>query len=238
MFLFFWKYEKKIFLRLDFMNKTTQELTQTNAADLQTQEILPSNVIVNGITKLTLFASGAGSNAQQIINYFRGNDSVKIVLVVCNNPRAGVLGIAAEEKIPVLLLEKNRFLETGYVPEIKSYQTDLIILAGFLWKVPPVLINAFQNKIINIHPALLPAYGGKGMYGSAVHAAVIGAKEKESGITIHFVDEKYDHGEIIFQAKCAVSENETVESLAQKIHTLEHDNFPKVIAGVIERSQS
>lgn len=213
-------------------------MTKTNAADGQTQEKLPSTDSVRPITNLILFASGAGSNAQQIIDYFRGNASVKIVLIVCNNTKAGVLGIAAREKIPVLLLEKNKFIETGYVPEIKSYQTDLIILAGFLWKVPPVLINSFQNKIINIHPALLPAYGGKGMYGSAVHAAVIAAKEKESGITIHFVDEKYDHGEVIFQAKCDVLENETAESLAQKIHRLEHDNFPKVIAGVIERSQS
>lgn len=190
------------------------------------------------IINLTLFASGAGSNVQQIINYFRRSANVKVVLIVCNNPKAGVLDIAAQEKVPVLLLEKNKFLDTGYVPEIKSFQTDFIILAGFLWKVPQVLINSFPNKIINIHPALLPAYGGKGMYGSAVHAAVIAAKEKESGITIHFVDEKYDHGETIFQAKCEVGENETPESLANKIHKLEHENYPKIIASVIERFHS
>ena len=186
--------------------------------------------------RLAIFASGAGSNAQQIINYFRESINVKIVLIVCNNPKAGVLAIASKENIPVFLLEKNKFLETGYVAELKSYQTDFIILAGFLWKVPQVLINAFQNKIINIHPALLPAYGGKGMYGSAVHSAVIAAKEKESGITIHFVDEKYDHGEIIFQVKCEISENETSESLAEKIHKLEHENYPKIIASIVERS--
>jgi phosphoribosylglycinamide formyltransferase-1 len=135
-------------------------------------------------------------------------------------------------------LEKDRFLETGYVDELKSHTTDFIVLAGFLWKIPPVLINAFQHKIINIHPALLPAFGGKGMYGSAVHAAVIAAKEKQSGITIHFVDEKYDHGGIIFQSKCDISENETPESLASKIHQLEHEYYPKIIAGVIERFHS
>lgn len=212
------------------------ELTNSNPTGYKTNgEAQPTNSSLKTIN-LTLFASGAGSNAQKIINHFRDSNIVKVVSIVCNNPKAGVLDIAEQENLPVLLLEKNKFLETGYVPEIKRLQTDFIVLAGFLWKVPQVLINAFQNKIINIHPALLPAYGGKGMYGSAVHAAVIAAKEKESGITIHFVDEKYDHGEIIFQAKCGVDENETAESLAQKIHKLEHDNFPKVIAGVIERS--
>lgn len=183
--------------------------------------------------RIAIFASGAGSNAQQIINYFKQSAKATIVLIICNNPKAGVLQIATKENVPFLLIEKNKFSETGYVNEIKSYESDFIVLAGFLWKVPSVLINAFKHKIINIHPALLPAFGGKGMYGNAVHAAVISAKEKQSGITIHYVDEKYDHGKIIFQIKCTVDENETAESLAKKIHKLEHEYFPKIIDKVV-----
>ncbi|MEP6628094.1 MAG: phosphoribosylglycinamide formyltransferase [Ginsengibacter sp.] len=215
------------------MNANRQPMTDEPKPTTDDQRLTTGKPV-----NIAIFASGAGSNAQEIINHFRKTVNVKVVLIACNNSKAGVLHIAAKETIPVLLLERNKFLENGYVDELKSHTTDFIVLAGFLWKIPSILINAFQNKIINIHPALLPAYGGKGMYGSAVHAAVIAAKEKESGITIHFVDEKYDHGEIIFQEKCDLAENETAESLAQKIHRLEHDNFPKVIAGVIERSQS
>jgi phosphoribosylglycinamide formyltransferase-1 len=179
--------------------------------------------------KIIIFASGAGSNAQKIIDYFKEKQTAETVLIVCNNPNAGVIEIAKTENIPVLFIEKNRFKETGYLEEIKKYEPDLLVLAGFLWKVPGILIHHFQNKIINIHPALLPAYGGKGMYGKAVHTAVVAAKEKESGITIHFVDEKYDHGETIFQAKCVLNENESAESLAVKIHQLEHEYFAKTI---------
>jgi formyltetrahydrofolate-dependent phosphoribosylglycinamide formyltransferase len=221
MFPFFWKYEKKILSRLGLMKKKAEGTTDFGQ-----------------LTKIAIFASGAGSNAQQIINYFRESTTAKVVLIVCNNPKAGVLNIALNEKIPVLLLEKNTFLETGYASQIKSYGADFIILAGFLWKIPFPLINAFQNKIINIHPALLPAFGGKGMYGSAVHSAVIAAREKESGITIHYVDEKYDHGKIIFQTKCNVNENETPESLAQKIHQLEHQYYPKIIDSILTEISS
>ncbi|MDQ2719243.1 MAG: phosphoribosylglycinamide formyltransferase [Bacteroidota bacterium] len=183
--------------------------------------------------RITIFASGAGSNAQKIITHFKNQANTKVVLIVCSNSKAGVLDIAAKENIHVLILEKNKFSETGYVKEIESYKTDFIVLAGFLWKVPSILIHAFQNKIINIHPALLPAYGGKGMYGNAVHSAVIAAKEKESGISIHYVDEKYDHGKIIFQTKCEVDKNETAKSLAQKIHLLEHEYYPKIIDNIL-----
>jgi phosphoribosylglycinamide formyltransferase 1 len=179
--------------------------------------------------QIIIFASGAGSNAQKIIDYFKGKNTAEIALIICNNPIAGVLRIAEKENIPVLFIERNKFKETGYLEEIKKYHPDLLVLAGFLWKVPAILIHHFHHKIINIHPALLPAYGGKGMYGNAVHAAVVTAKEKESGITIHFVDEKYDHGETIFQAKCVLNENETPESLAAKIHKLEHEYFAKTI---------
>jgi phosphoribosylglycinamide formyltransferase-1 len=183
---------------------------------------------------IVIFASGAGSNAQKIINYFKKDQQTKVSLIVCNNPQAGVLQIAANEQIPVLLIEKERFKETGYLSEIEKYDPKLIVLAGFLWMIPEMLITHFPEKIINIHPALLPAYGGKGMYGTAVHTAVIDSKEKESGITIHYVDDKYDHGRTIFQAKCAVEENETPESLAKKIHKLEHQYYPVVIKGLLE----
>lgn len=178
---------------------------------------------------IIIFASGAGSNAQKIIDYFKGNTKVKVVLIVCNNPKAGIIDIAANEQIPVILLQKNIFKQTGYLEEIKKYQPSLVVLAGFLWKIPEILVSVFHHKIINIHPALLPAYGGKGMYGNAVHEAVIASKEKESGITIHYVDEKYDHGTIVFQAKCKVDENDTAKSLAKKIHSMEHEYFPKTI---------
>lgn len=178
---------------------------------------------------LVIFASGAGSNAQNIINFFRENQDVKIVLIICNNQNAGVLDIADKENIPILMITKNEFLQTGYLQKINEYHPDLIILAGFLWKIPELLIASFPKKIINIHPALLPAHGGKGMYGNAVHNAIISAKEKQSGITIHYVDEKYDNGKIILQERCEVNEEDTVESLSKKIHKLEHEFYPKVI---------
>jgi len=188
-----------------------------------------SSILDRPLINIAIFASGAGSNAQKIIDYFKNSKQIKIGLIVCNNPAAGVLQIAANEKIPVLLIEKEKFRLTGYVNELKSQHVKFLVLAGFLWKIPSVLINEFQDKIINIHPALLPAYGGKGMYGSAVHAAVLAAREKQSGITIHFVDEKYDHGKIIFQSTCQIDKNDTVDSLAKKIHELEHLFYAKQI---------
>lgn len=187
---------------------------------------------------IILFASGAGSNAQQIINYFKSDKHVEVALIVCNNPKAGVLQIAANEQIPVLLIQKDEFEKSGYVAEIKKYHPDLIVLAGFLWKIPDILISHFPQRIINIHPALLPSFGGKGMYGHAVHNAVIKAREKESGITIHYVDEKYDNGEIIFQAKCNVDLNETPETLAQKIHKLEHQYFSVTIDKILKHASA
>lgn len=189
-----------------------------------------------GITQIAIFASGAGSNAQQIINYFKSCETIKIALIVCNKTGAGVLDIAQNAGIPALLIEKERFADgDAYLPELTQYQIDLIVLAGFLWKMPVSLIQAYPKKIINIHPALLPKYGGKGMYGNKVHEAVIAAGETESGITIHYVDEIYDHGEIIFQATCAVEQNDTAASLAQKIHVLEHANYPRVIAEILQK---
>ena len=186
---------------------------------------------------IVIFASGAGSNAQKIIDYFRENRNVKVVLIVCNNEKAGVNTIAEKENIPLLLIEKNEFKKTGYLKEIKSFEPSLLVLAGFLWKIPEILIASFPQKIINIHPALLPAYGGKGMYGNAVHAAVIDSNAKLSGITIHYVDEKYDNGKIIVQVSCDVVENDTEESLAKKIHLLEHEYYPKTIAKILEENK-
>lgn len=184
--------------------------------------------------RLVIFASGAGSNAQQIIHYFKSGDTARVVLVVCNKPGAGVIGIAEQEGIPVLHIEKERFFRgDGYVPELQVAGADLVVLAGFLWKIPHSLIDAYVRRIVNIHPALLPKYGGKGMYGGYVHQAVIQAGEVESGITIHYVDEHYDHGDIIFQTACPVLDGDTPEKLAQRIHTLEHAHYPRVIEEII-----
>jgi formyltetrahydrofolate-dependent phosphoribosylglycinamide formyltransferase len=184
--------------------------------------------------RLALFASGAGSNAGKIIDYFRDSPTVEVSLVVCNKPGAGVLNIAKKENIPILMLEKEAFFRgDSYISALKERNIQFIVLAGFLWKIPPALIRAFSGKIINIHPALLPKYGGKGMYGSHVHEAVIAANEKESGISIHFVDELYDHGEIIFQAIIPLTDHETPSSLAEKIHRLEHQHYPQVIGKLL-----
>jgi phosphoribosylglycinamide formyltransferase 1 len=183
---------------------------------------------------LAIFASGTGTNAARIIDYFRGSSSVKVRLIVCNKPGAGVLSIAEREGIATLLIEKETFFRGGaYVEALKDAGIDFIVLAGFLWKIPEALVKAYPGRIINIHPALLPKYGGKGMYGRFVHEAVIAAGDKESGITIHYVDEHYDHGEPIRQVRVIVEPEDTPETLAQKIHLLEYEHFPRVIEEVI-----
>jgi folate-dependent phosphoribosylglycinamide formyltransferase PurN len=190
---------------------------------------------------VAIFASGAGSNARKIIEYFenqyvsefvsgaKASRPIKVSLIVCNVPTAGVLEIAKEKGIPTLLINKTEFTSGGYVESLKNADIEFIVLAGFLWKVPEVLVNAFPKAIVNIHPALLPNYGGKGLYGSRVHEAVITAGESKSGITIHWVDANYDEGDIIFQAECTISSGDTPEVLAQKIHALEHQHFAPVI---------
>lgn len=178
---------------------------------------------------LVIFASGAGSNAQAIIDYFKGNGLAKVSLIVCNKPNAGVLNIAHQEGIPTLLIDKVSFQDTATVQQLLHLQPDLVVLAGFLWKIPAAMVAAFPNKIINIHPALLPKYGGKGMYGHHVHQAVVDNKEKESGITIHYVNEHYDEGNIILQATTKVDTNDTANDVAGKIHKLEHFYFPRCI---------
>lgn len=191
------------------------------------------------IIKIAIFASGTGSNAKKIMEHFNGRRDIAISLVVCNKPGAGVLNIANEAGIPTLLIEKDRFFNgDSYINELKEAGIRYIVLAGFLWKLPGSIIKAWPESIINIHPALLPKYGGKGMYGNRVHEAVIAAKEKESGISIHFVDELYDNGAVIHQARCTVTEDDTPETLAKKIHALEHEHFPRVIEQEIAKAKT
>ncbi|HXL54738.1 MAG TPA: phosphoribosylglycinamide formyltransferase, partial [Chitinophagaceae bacterium] len=229
---FFIKYIRKIGMRIGIIPKTSKDFR-----------------------RIAIFASGMGSNTQKIIEYFaspptplpapagqalterrRTSPKIEVSLIVSNNSTAGVLKIAARENIPTFIIEKEKFFwGNAYVDELKKKQIDFIVLAGFMWKIPDALIKAYPNRIINIHPALLPKYGGKGLYGNYVHEAVLANKEKESGISIHYVDEIYDHGKIIFQAKCAVMENDTADSLAQRIHVLEHEHYPKVIEEVIRK---
>nr|WP_214448273.1 phosphoribosylglycinamide formyltransferase [Flavihumibacter rivuli] len=185
--------------------------------------------------QLAIFASGSGTNAQQLMEHFAGNPAIRVSLVVSNKPEAFVLTRAANHKVPSLVIEKEQFFRgDAYVTELQQQGIDFIVLAGFLWKVPSALIAAYPNRIINIHPALLPKYGGKGMYGNHVHTAVIEAGEKESGITIHYVDEQYDHGGTIFQATCPVLEGDTPETLAARIHELEHAHYPRVVEEVVK----
>jgi len=183
--------------------------------------------------RIAIFASGTGSNAKNIIEYLnkKSGASVNPGLVVCNKPGAGVLTVAADNNIPSIIIDKEKFFRgNGYVDELLAARIDFIVLAGFLWKIPSALINAFHGKMINIHPALLPRYGGKGMYGRFVHETVLASKEKESGITIHYVDEVYDNGQIVLQATCVISADDTPETLEKKVQLLEHRHFPPAVA--------
>lgn len=191
-------------------------------------------LFISTMHQLILFASGRGSNVQAIIDYFQENAIAQVALIVCNNPQAGVLEIAKTHNIPVSLVDRASFKEEEFVNLLETYNPSLLVLAGFLWKVPNTVVEAFPDKIINIHPALLPAYGGKGMYGAHVHEAVIAAGEKESGITIHYVNEHYDEGNIILQAHCRIAPEDTPASLAENIHKLEHFFFPKTVAYLLQ----
>ena len=184
---------------------------------------------------LIIFASGRGSNAKAIIDYFKTNGKARVSLIVSNKADAGVLEIAKEEHIPFSIVNRNSINETLLLDMLKSSQPSLIIVAGFLWKIPEGIINEFRNRIINIHPALLPAYGGKGMYGHHVHNAVLAANEKESGITIHYVDEVYDSGDIIVQARCPIRNTDNSGDLAARIHLLEHFYYPRTVEFLLEQ---
>lgn len=179
---------------------------------------------------IIIFASGRGSNAAAIIEYFNANGLAKVSLIVTNKSDAGVLDIAQNSQIPYLIIDNNTINEPLLIEQLMSYSPSLIVLAGFLRKIPKTMTDAFKDRIINIHPALLPAYGGKGMYGHHVHNAVIAAKEKESGITIHYVNEVYDNGNIILQARCPVNhEADDALALAARVHELEHFYYPRTI---------
>lgn len=183
--------------------------------------------------RLAIFVSGGGTNLQQIADYFAPNKDVEISCVVSNNAGAYANQRAKKLGIPLILIDKKDFNSEDFSAKMKAMDIDLIVLAGFLWLVPQHLIGAFPSKIINIHPALLPKYGGKGFYGHHVHEAVVAAHEKESGITIHYVNEHYDSGDVIFQTKVALSKNDTPDDVAAKIHVLEQMNFPVVIEQIL-----
>jgi len=213
---FFSKYIRRILFKMGFHSMKAGELPKKHIA---------------------IFASGAGSNAQKIIDHFRGHPTIRVVLIVCNKPGAGVLNIAIKEGIPALIIETERFFRgDSYLPEMEDASIDLIVLAGFLWKVPSALIQKYPERIINIHPALLPEFGGKGMYGANVHSAVLAAAKKQSGISIHLVDDQYDHGKVLFQANCPVQEGDTIESLTQRIHALEHLHYAPEIEKYIKEN--
>ena len=234
-FRFFKKYIKKIGARMGIARSQELELPSPRSRLTTHNSRLPTGDS-RLPTQIAVFASGTGSNTQMIIDHFRNSPSVKVALIVSNNPAAGVLKIAAKENIPALIIEKEKFLrDSGYLDELKEKNIELIVLAGFLWKLPSGLILAYPKSIINIHPALLPKHGGKGMYGNNVHAAVIASGEKESGITIHYVDEYYDNGDIILQVTCPVLAKDTPGSLAQRIHKLEHEHYPKVIEELVNK---
>ena len=184
--------------------------------------------------KIAVFASGSGTNAEQIIRHFKTGKTAEVALLLSNRMDAYALQRAQNLNVPTSIFTRHDFYETDQVVNmLKEKNIDLVVLAGFLWLIPGNLIEAFPDKIVNIHPALLPKYGGKGMYGKYVHEAVIASGDSESGITIHYVNQRYDEGKIIFQAKCDIEPSETPDSLANKIHKLEHKHFPKVIEDLI-----
>ncbi len=184
--------------------------------------------------RLAIFASGSGSNAEKIAEYFTGRTDIEISLILSNNPQAGVIARARRFQIPVVLFDKKTFYETHRIIEIlQNERIDLVVLAGFMMLIPEAMVQAFPNKIVNIHPALLPKYGGKGMYGHFVHEAVVAAQELESGISVHFVNEHYDEGTIIFQATCEVNPTDTPEEVAHKVQLLEHRHYPEVVEKIL-----
>ena len=183
--------------------------------------------------KILLFASGTGSNVENIIHHFKNHQDIIVVGVLTNNPNAQVIDKAKNHNVPTLIFNREQLTDGFVFDKIAELKPDLIVLAGFLWKMPEEIVKAYPNKIINIHPALLPKYGGKGMYGIKVHQTVLDNKDKETGITIHYVNEHYDEGEFIFQQKVAIEDCKTPEDVANKIHELEHKYFPIIIEKIL-----
>ncbi|MDK2979322.1 MAG: phosphoribosylglycinamide formyltransferase 1 [Bacteroidales bacterium] len=186
------------------------------------------------MNKIAIFASGAGTNAENLIHYFKENKKIEISYIFSNNKNAYVIQRAKNHNIKHYIFSRTEFYNTTNILQIlQKNNIDFIILAGFLWLIPDYLIKNYPNRIINIHPALLPKYGGKGMYGMNVHKAVLENNEKETGITIHYVNNEYDKGDIISQAKCPVNKDDTAETIAKKVHTLEYKYFPKIVEKII-----
>ncbi|WP_411273327.1 phosphoribosylglycinamide formyltransferase [Daejeonella sp.] len=189
--------------------------------------------------RIAIFASGSGSNAQKIMEYFKKHDEAEVAIVLTNNPEAYVLQRADNFEIPSHIFEKHEFTKTDHVVLLlRNLQIDLIVLAGFLWLIPQNLLQAFPNKIINIHPALLPKYGGKGMFGDKVHQSVLDAKDEESGVTIHFVNENFDDGEIIHQSRFRIEKGDDIEMTKFKGQQLEHLHYPRVVEGLLKKMKS
>lgn len=189
--------------------------------------------------RIAIFASGSGSNAQKIMEHFKRSSEAEVVLILTNNPQAYVLQRADNFEVPSHIFTRKEFYESDDVIRLlKNLQVDLIVLAGFLWLVPQSLLKAFPNRIINLHPALLPKYGGKGMYGDNVHKAVLANNEEESGITIHFVNEVYDEGEVIHQSRFKIEPGDTLEMIKFKGQQLEHQHFPRVVENLLKKMKS
>lgn len=218
------------YCKQNYYNKTKNKSTEFILLTIKRMEYQKMKKEIN----IAIFGSGNGSNAQRISEYFTDNKEIKIATFVTNKKDAYIIERAKNLEIPCRIFDRNDFYHSDNVIDyLKEMQIDIVVLAGFLWLVPENILQSYPRRVINIHPALLPLYGGKGMYGMNVHRAVIDNKEVESGITIHFVDEKYDEGTTIFQAKCNITPDDTAETLAQKIHLLEYEHFPKVIEQVI-----
>lgn len=184
---------------------------------------------------IAIFASGSGSNARRLMEHFQHSETGKVALVVCNKPRAGVLEHAHAFGVPTRLIEKKEFYETeNLLLDLQEHRAHFLVLAGFLWLIPPYLLRAYPRRIVNIHPALLPKYGGKGMYGHHVHEAVKQAGEKESGITIHYVDEHYDEGDVVFQTACPLDPADSPEQIAARVLALEHHHYPEVVEQLLK----
>lgn len=185
---------------------------------------------------IAIFASGSGTNAENLIRYFRTGSSGRVSLVLTNRPDAGVINRAGNLGVPVVAFNRDQLRTTGAVLQIlREKEIDFIVLAGFLWLVPEDILEAYRGRIVNIHPALLPRYGGKGMYGHHVHEAVLASGDRQSGITIHHVNPAYDEGDIIFQATCPVLPDDTPDTLAGRIHGLEYEHYPRVVEELLEQ---
>lgn len=188
------------------------------------------------LKRIAIFASGSGSNAQRIMEHFKRNKEMEVALVLCNKPDAYVLQRADNFEVPTHVFTREELYHTNSIDNLmRNLEIDLIVLAGFMWLIPERIIQAYPKRIINIHPALLPKFGGEGMYGRKVHEAVLASGDAETGISIHYVNEKFDEGEIIYQSKCSIEKQDDVEKLAYKVHQLEHQHYPKIIEDLLKK---